>query len=593
MRSRRAPAAPGSRDLYGGAHTVAVAVVAETFRTLGMGVSVIHGTRPERWDTVFVPDFNVIHFEWEYGKARPRERYNQAAIARAWATGQPSIARHAGFSDLFVPVRFESGSRVTLASGPFSPGVPSASQLREQWRWLTRRSGSLSDPEFLRYVDASLGTLRLDGDALEHFVALLQCFAALLGGRGSAAELGTRARALRQELLSATEESRMWAAAEGLTDPRTSRSWHGPLRWAHRFDLRVEEPPEFALVGLLSVESTAADELTALLRRDEFQRSVVRLARRTPNALAGRVARHGVFLLLPDGGSRKRTEALLEDHGERLRRLAREKTGLRLAVGVGPVAAKSSVVQRYEVALAAAERALFEGRSSLALDAAPSIGGSVRQLLASQAGVITALEESPEHAAAANEHWLSGVVARSGFSVDVVRGYLAANLERVASAVERSDVFDARAFEQWLEAAMRDLQSAQTLRDATAAQRRALADAVAARREPLVVRSDQRIRRALAHIHEHFAGELSEPRVARLVGLAPAAFSRAFRAQVGTTFVRYALGLRLERARTLLERTKLPLAAVAKLAGFGSVHYFHRAFTREYGSTPGAYRRGR
>ncbi|MDG4864911.1 helix-turn-helix domain-containing protein [Streptomyces sp. T-3] len=66
--------------------------------------------------------------------------------------------------------------------------------------------------------------------------------------------------------------------------------------------------------------------------------------------------------------------------------------------------------------------------------------------------------------------------------------------------------------------------------------------------------------------------------------------ARHFRAQTGTTPLRWLLAHRLQRARELLEGTGLPMARVAQSTGFGSVEAFRHHFTRQVGTTPSAYR---
>ncbi|MET9436661.1 helix-turn-helix domain-containing protein [Streptomyces sp. NPDC006551] len=66
--------------------------------------------------------------------------------------------------------------------------------------------------------------------------------------------------------------------------------------------------------------------------------------------------------------------------------------------------------------------------------------------------------------------------------------------------------------------------------------------------------------------------------------------ARHFRAQTGTTPLRWLLAQRLQRARELLESTDLPMRRVAEDTGFGSVETFRHHFARQVGTTPSAYR---
>ncbi|GGT93081.1 GlxA family transcriptional regulator [Streptomyces lateritius] len=66
--------------------------------------------------------------------------------------------------------------------------------------------------------------------------------------------------------------------------------------------------------------------------------------------------------------------------------------------------------------------------------------------------------------------------------------------------------------------------------------------------------------------------------------------ARHFRAQTGTTPLRWLLTQRVQRTRELLETTDLPLTRVAQETGFGSVETLRHHFARQVGTTPSAYR---
>jgi transcriptional regulator GlxA family with amidase domain len=66
--------------------------------------------------------------------------------------------------------------------------------------------------------------------------------------------------------------------------------------------------------------------------------------------------------------------------------------------------------------------------------------------------------------------------------------------------------------------------------------------------------------------------------------------ARHFRAQTGTTPLRWLLAQRVQRARELLETTDLPLGRVAEATGLGSVETLRHHFARQVGTTPSAYR---
>jgi transcriptional regulator GlxA family with amidase domain len=74
-------------------------------------------------------------------------------------------------------------------------------------------------------------------------------------------------------------------------------------------------------------------------------------------------------------------------------------------------------------------------------------------------------------------------------------------------------------------------------------------------------------------------------------GVSPRTFARRFRAETGTTPLRWLLSQRVLEARRLLEQTDLPIDAVAWKAGFGTAASLRDHFRRATATTPTAYRR--
>jgi transcriptional regulator GlxA family with amidase domain len=79
--------------------------------------------------------------------------------------------------------------------------------------------------------------------------------------------------------------------------------------------------------------------------------------------------------------------------------------------------------------------------------------------------------------------------------------------------------------------------------------------------------------------------------LARHAGVSPRTFARRFRAETGTTPLRWLLGRRVGEARRLLETTALPVEEVAERSGFGTAASLREHFRRATSTTPTAYRR--
>ncbi|WP_455433033.1 GlxA family transcriptional regulator [Streptomyces triculaminicus] len=106
------------------------------------------------------------------------------------------------------------------------------------------------------------------------------------------------------------------------------------------------------------------------------------------------------------------------------------------------------------------------------------------------------------------------------------------------------------------------------------------------RREPL--------RGALSELVDNIdsdpAGDRSVPALAALMGMSRRHFSRLFTQQVGTSPGAYVERARVAAARALLESSADGVDAIAGRCGFGTVETMRRAFVRETGVSPAAYR---
>ena len=96
--------------------------------------------------------------------------------------------------------------------------------------------------------------------------------------------------------------------------------------------------------------------------------------------------------------------------------------------------------------------------------------------------------------------------------------------------------------------------------------------------------------RVLHMMHDRLAEDVTLTDLADEAGLGVSAFGRAFHKSLGLPPYRYFLAMRLHRAKELLARSDLPLAAVAGEIGYADQAHFTAAFTRETGLSPGRWR---
>ena len=104
---------------------------------------------------------------------------------------------------------------------------------------------------------------------------------------------------------------------------------------------------------------------------------------------------------------------------------------------------------------------------------------------------------------------------------------------------------------------------------------------------------DPAIARALERIHDQPAQDWSVAGLAREVGMSRAVFARRFSELVGLPPAGYLTRVRMDLAARLLRDSDHSLAEIAARVGYGSEHAFNRAFKKDRGMPPGAYRDAR
>jgi len=95
---------------------------------------------------------------------------------------------------------------------------------------------------------------------------------------------------------------------------------------------------------------------------------------------------------------------------------------------------------------------------------------------------------------------------------------------------------------------------------------------------------------ALTRIHS-LADSSNLDELAQLCGMSRRAFTASFRSWTGRSPLQYQLNLRLVRAASLLVETDETIEAVAVQTGFSDRYHLSKAFRRQHGQSPAAFRR--
>jgi AraC-like DNA-binding protein len=566
-------------------HALLTPVQAFLFESLGLSAAI--WLAGDDWFPIHTEPSSVSQFESVYDADGLRSAYNGRSFAEVKRTRRVLCGEHAGFSDYFVPIVKDDEMVAVLVVGPFGRARPTAAGILERWRTLTGRQGHPADPEFAGYLSASLSTLVLDGAQLAAFRRLLESWVSLATGDGKPEDLANVIERERVALDGARRVARIWESVRTMIDERSARAWH-TRSWAPSvLYLGLTRPPDRALVGLATIKSGAIDPVEEAVRLDAFQRRVVDFVAPS-GVLTGRVGDHGVVLVAVTSGSERARIAGLRGLADRVSIWARRHFGVSLHFGIGGAPTDHLLSRSYQTALAAAQVALFEGKSVVVIQ--PASRARPTSLWNMRRALGRLLDESPERVEAHFDQYLEVVMSECAYRAETARVHLELGFERLIETLARQGVLDEQSFAAMRDDLERSVMSARTLSEIFDHFRRAVANVVKAAQAPVPARHERSLERALAHIDQHYTEPLRLPEVAKIAGFTPSYFSKLFIQSERMPFSRYVARLRVERAKRLLTTTRLNLTHVARLSGFPTAAYLCTAFGDATGTTPARWR---
>ncbi|HEX5788200.1 MAG TPA: helix-turn-helix domain-containing protein [Woeseiaceae bacterium] len=98
-----------------------------------------------------------------------------------------------------------------------------------------------------------------------------------------------------------------------------------------------------------------------------------------------------------------------------------------------------------------------------------------------------------------------------------------------------------------------------------------------------------RLAPAVFYVQQHYSKRIYSDAVARLCGLSPTYFSKAFHQRFGMGFQEFLLRYRIAKACNLLESAAASISDVSYAVGFREPSYFSRIFRRYVGVAPSEY----
>lgn len=98
---------------------------------------------------------------------------------------------------------------------------------------------------------------------------------------------------------------------------------------------------------------------------------------------------------------------------------------------------------------------------------------------------------------------------------------------------------------------------------------------------------------AKEYIQNNYSKDISLDDVSRTVNISPYYFSKIFKEETGEGFVEYLTGIRIEKAKELLNTTEYSIKEICSVVGYADPNYFSRSFKKNVGVTPTEYKDGK
>lgn len=95
------------------------------------------------------------------------------------------------------------------------------------------------------------------------------------------------------------------------------------------------------------------------------------------------------------------------------------------------------------------------------------------------------------------------------------------------------------------------------------------------------------------YINDHYDEDLTVSDIAERFYVSESYLSSIFKNNSGKSVMKYVNEVRIERAKTYLERTNMSIGQIANCVGFGDINYFSRKFRTIVGMTPSEYKRAK
>lgn len=110
------------------------------------------------------------------------------------------------------------------------------------------------------------------------------------------------------------------------------------------------------------------------------------------------------------------------------------------------------------------------------------------------------------------------------------------------------------------------------------------------KRSPSAGKNIEKLKSVIKYVELNYATPMSIAQMADLAGFSESHFMKYFKNTMGVSFTSYLNSYRLTMAARLLLQSDDTILSIASEVGFDNLSYFNRAFKKQFGTTPSAYR---
>lgn len=110
------------------------------------------------------------------------------------------------------------------------------------------------------------------------------------------------------------------------------------------------------------------------------------------------------------------------------------------------------------------------------------------------------------------------------------------------------------------------------------------------KRSPSAKKNLDKLKAVIKYVELNYASPMTIAQMADLAGFSESHFMKYFKQAMGVPFTSYLNSYRLTMAGRLLLQSDDTILSIATEVGFDNLSYFNRAFKKQYGMTPSAYR---